>query len=69
MSCVIMGVCLKEEHLHGALGLLSSFLLSPRRGWRGSDQDKRELHAKFNNEIMTQTFLRKFIKSLEHHNE
>lgn len=69
MSCMKMGVCLKEEHLQVALGFLSSSLLSPRRGLRGSDQEKRELHTKFNNEIMTQTFLHKFIKSLEHHNE
>lgn len=56
MSCMKMGVCLKEEHLQVALGFLSSFLLSPRRGRRGLGQEKRELHAKFNNEIMHKHF-------------
>lgn len=69
MGCMKMGVCLKEELLQVALGFLSSFLLSPRRGRRGLGQEKREPHTKFNNEVMTQTFLHKFIKSLENHNE
>lgn len=69
VGCMKMGVCLTEEHLQVALGFLSSLLLSPRRGQRGLGQEKRERHTKFNNEIMTQTFLHKFIKSLENHNE